>query len=166
MRNLYIAYNGAMVTTAPLVGVTTGSGASKTLLQIAPTRPFRVVEWGISFSGSAAAAPITCELIETGTVFATVTAHVAAGVQPYSDPSLPAATVTLGTGATGYTASAEGTITATRTGDVQQVAPTNQYVKVFALGDEFQSTTSRCVRVRVINPGTAVNATTYIIFMD
>jgi len=50
-------------------------------------------------------------------VAATVTAHVASGVQPL-DPNAPASLVTLGTAATGYTGSAEGSITATRVFDV------------------------------------------------
>ena len=150
-----------MPTTAALPSVTTGT-AIKTLLQIAPssTRPIKVVEWGISFDGSAAATPIKCELIQTD-VAATVTAHVAAGVQPYDDPNAPASTVTLGTAATGYTASAEGTITTTRYGDVQLVAPTGAYVKQYPLGREFQVPVSKFLRVRV-TAGAAVNAFTYI----
>jgi len=165
MRSLYLIANSAMVTTAPLVPVTTGT-ASKTMLQVLhPTRPVRVVEWGISFNGFAAAAPVRCELIHTGTVAATVTAHVAAGVQPYSDPNLPAWGGTLSTTGTGYTASAEGTITTTRWGDVQQIAPTNQYAITFALGDEFQVPAAGVLRVRVL-AGTAVDAYTYVIIQD
>lgn len=161
MTDSYIAYNGPMVTTAAFVPVTTGV-AIKTLLQIATpsTRPFRIIEWGISFDGSAAATPIKCELVQTD-VAATVTAHVAAGVQPFNDPNAPASLATLGTAATGYTASVEGTITATRYGDVQLVAPTNQYLKQYPLGREFEVAVSRFLRVRV-TAGTAVNATTFV----
>jgi hypothetical protein len=45
---------------------------------------------------------------------------VAAGVQPL-DPNAPASLLTLGTANTGYTASAEGSTTATRTFDQQQL---------------------------------------------
>lgn len=165
MATLYIAANGAMPTTAALPSITTGT-AIKTLLQIAPStsRPIKVVEWGISFDGFAAAAPIKCELIQTD-VAATVTAHVAAGVQPYDDPNGPASTVTLGTAATGYTASAEGSTTTTRYGDVQLVAPTNQYVKQWPLGREFQVPISKFLRVRV-TAGAAVNAFCYVIWEE
>jgi hypothetical protein len=165
MATLYFAANGAMPTTAALVKVTTGT-AVKTLLQIAPsaTRPIKVVEWGISFDGSAAATPIECELIQTD-VAATVTAHVAAGVQPYDDPNAPASTVTLSTTATGYTASAEGSITTTKYGDLQLISPTNQYVKQWPLGREFQVPVSKFLRVRV-TAGTAVNAYTYVIWEE
>lgn len=165
MATLYIAANGAAPTTAALVPVTTGT-AIKTLLQIAPstTRPLKVVEWGISFDGSAAATPIKCELIQTD-VAATVTAHVAAGVQPYDDPNGPASTVTLGTAATGYTASAEGTITATRYGDLQFVPPTGQWVKQWPLGREWQVPVSKFLRVRV-TASAAVNAYCYVVFEE
>lgn len=165
MRNTYITYNGAMVTTAPLVPVTTGTAASKTMLQILATTPLRVLEWGISYFGSAAGTPIRTELIHTGTVAATLTAHVAAGVQPYNDPNIPAALVTLSTTGTGYSAAGtEGTITTTRTADVQGIAPTNQYVKQWPLGEEFQVPANGVLRIRVFNSGTAVDAICYVVF--
>jgi hypothetical protein len=165
MATLYWAVNGAMPTTAALSPVTTGT-AIKTMLQVASssTRPLKLVEWGISFDGSAAATPIKCELIQTD-VAATVTAHVAAGVQPYDDPNAPASTVTLGTSATGYTATAEGTITATRYADIQLVAPTGQWVKQWPLGREFQLPVSKFLRVRV-TAGAAVNAYCYVIWEE
>ena len=162
---LYWAANGAMATTAALAPVTTGTSI-KTLLQIATpsTRSIKVVEWGISFDGSTAATPIKCELIQTD-VAATVTAHVAAGVQPYEDPNAPASLMTLGTSATGYTATAEGSITATRTGDAQLISPTTLYVKQWPLGREFQVPVSKFLRVRV-HAGAAVNAYTYIVWAE
>ncbi|MEV8637802.1 hypothetical protein AB0395_39760 [Streptosporangium sp. NPDC051023] len=162
---LYWAANGAMPTTAALSPVTTGT-AIKTLLQIATpsTQMIRVVEWGISFSGFSAAAPIQVELVQTD-VAATVTAHVAAGVQPYDDPGAPASLMTLGTSATGYTATAEGSITATRYGDLQQIAPTGQYIKQYPLGREFKVPVSKFLRVRV-TAAAAVNAYTYIVWEE
>lgn len=163
MADLYIAFNGAAPTTAALAPVTTGT-AIKTLLQIASpsTRPLTVVEWGISFDGSAAATPIKCELIQTD-VAATVTAHVAAGVMLLTDPNAPASLVTLGTAATGYTATAEGTTTASRLFDYQQIAPTNQYVKQWPLGREPVLPISKFLRVRV-TAGAAVNALCYVVW--
>lgn len=163
MAFTYIAFNGASPTTAALAPVTTGT-AVKTLLQIAPstTAAVRVVEWGISFDGSAAATPGKVELIDTN-VAATVTAHVAAGVPSLGDPNAPASSVTLGAAATGYTASAEGTITAARLLDYQQIAPTSQYVKQYPLGREPLIAVSRFLRVRVTF-ATAVNAVCYVIW--
>lgn len=166
MERLFIAANGAMPTTAALSSVTTGT-AIKTMLQIATpsTTPITVVEWGISFDGSAAATPIKCELIQTD-VAATVTAHVAAGVQPYTDPSLTASLMTLGTTATGYTGSSEGSTTATRFIDGPQlIAPTNQYVKQWPLGRDPIIPVSKFLRVRV-TAAAAVNAYCYIIWSE
>lgn len=145
----YQTFNGPMPTTAALPKVTTGT-AIKTLLQIATPSTQRIAPtaWGISFDGAAAGVPIACELVETN-VAATVTAHVAAGVQPYDSTGAPGSTVTLGTAATGYTATAEGATTATRYADLQLVAPTNQYAFVWPLSGEFIVAVSRFLRVRV-----------------
>lgn len=162
MRNTYITFNGAMPTTAALPKVTTGT-AIKTMLQILPTRITRPLVWGASFDGTAAGVPIACELIHTGTVAATVTAHVAAGVQPYTDPNGDAAAVTLSTTGTGYTATAEGTITTSRYGDLQLIAPTNQYVYQWPLSQEFTVPANGVLRVRV-TAAAAVNMWCYVIF--
>jgi hypothetical protein len=84
------------------------------------TREIQVVSWGFTLD----AAPATTgegvvELLQCD-VGATVTAHVAAGVQPLH-PNAPASLLTLGTENTGYTASAEDTITASRTFGVVKV---------------------------------------------
>jgi hypothetical protein len=165
VANSYITFNGPKPTTAAITPVTTGT-AVKTLLQLATpsTRQMRVVEWGISFDGSAAATPGKVELIDTN-VAATVTAHVAAGLMPHNEPLAPASLLTLGTTATGYTASAEGTITASRVLDYQQIAPTGQYVKQFPLGREPEVAVSRFLRVRVTFAA-AVNAVCYVIWEE
>lgn len=157
----YKAFNGAMPTTAALAPVTTGT-AIKTLLQIATpsTEQLRIVEWGISFDGFAAAAPIKVELIETD-VAATVTAHVAAGIIKVNAPNDVPSLVTLGTSATGYTATVEGTTTASRLLDYQQIAPSGQYVIQYPLGREKEVAASKFLRVRV-TAGAAVNAVCYV----
>lgn len=165
MALVYFAANGPAPTTAAQVPVTTGT-AIKTLLQIATpvTCPIRIIEWGISFDGLAAAAPIKVELLQTD-VAATVTAHIAAGVPPFNDPGAPASLMTLGTAATGYTASAEGTITATKMFDAQLIAPTNQYVKQYPLGREPQMGISKFLRIRV-TAAAAVNAYAYVVWEE
>ncbi|MGW4663172.1 hypothetical protein [Streptosporangium sandarakinum] len=162
---LYIAYNGPNATTAAPTPVTTGTSA-KTLLQIATpnTKMIRPVAWGISFSGFAAAAPLLVELVETDAA-ATVTAHTSTGIKPYDDPNAPASVVTLGTSATGYSASGEGSPTATRHADLQQIAPTGQYNYLWPLGREFKVATSRFLRVRVTAPA-AVSALCYVIWEE
>lgn len=167
MATLYQCFNGlAPTSSTAFVKVTTGT-TLKTMLQVAAsaTRPLKIVEWGISFDGSAAATPILCELVDTGTVGATVTPHVAAGVAPFDDPNAVASTVTLGITATGYTSTGEGSITFSRWLDIQQVSPTGGYAKQFPLGREPQLAASKILRVRV-TAGAAVNAVTYITFEE
>ena len=169
MANSYITYNGPMPTTAGQVAVTTGT-AIKTLLQIATpsTKGLQLVEWGISFDGSAAAAGIECELLDTGAVPATsLTAHVAAGIQPFNDSGAPASLVTLGTGATGYNTSggAEGTITAVKMFDAQSVQPSTQYIKQWPLDEGPDVAVSHFLRVRV-TAAAAVNAICYVVWKE
>ena len=163
----YRIYNGPSPTTAAQVKVTTGT-AIKTLLQVkgVTALPFKIVDWGISFDGSAAATPIAVELLETGTVFATVTAHVAAGLVKWG-PGAPAGIPTsttyfeVGTAATGYTATAEGTITASRVLDAQLIAPTDKYVLQFPLWREPWVEAVSALRMRV-TAGAAVNAYCFV----
>lgn len=164
---LYLIANGASPTTAAQVAVTTGT-VIKTLLQVKPgtTMVGKIVEWGISFDGSAAATPIKCELLETD-VAATVTASAAADISKLDAAALSGgdpttAAFAVGTTGTGYTATAEGTITAVRMFDVQFIAPTNQYVKQFPLGREPVIQVSKFARVRV-TAGAAVNAYCYLV---
>lgn len=160
---LYQIFNGVMPTTASLVAVTTGT-AIKTMLQLKPFNTGRIVEWGISFDGSAAATPIECELLDTGTVFATVTTLADADCYKLGsaeDAVASIAGLTMGTSATGFTSSAEGTITSVQEYDVQFVAPTNQYVKQFPLGREPKLIIGRSYRIRV-KAGAAVNCICYM----
>jgi len=162
VANLYVAFNGPSPTTASQVAVTTGTNI-KTLLQVATpsTRQIKVIEWGISFDGSAAATPGIVELCTTD-VAASVTS-----LTPtlWGDPNGTASLCVGGASATGYTASAEGSITAIRMFDAQHIAPTNQYVKQFPLGREPMVAVSRFLRVRV-KFSAAINALCYIVWEE
>lgn len=151
---VYMVANGTNPTTAALAPVTTGT-AVKTMLQVATpaSTGIRPIAWGISFDGSAAATPIRCELIITD-VAATVTS-----VTPskWAAPNDQASLCVGGTTATGHTATAEGTITATTELDVQLIAPTSQYVYEFSLGREPGVPVSKFLRIRV-TAAAAVNA--------
>ncbi len=160
---LYYAANGAFPTTAALVKVTTGT-AIKTLLQVATpaTVTIKIVEWAISFDGSAAATPIEVELIQTD-VAATVTSLTPQAYNLSADA--PASLCVGGTSATGYTASAEGTIAATRLFSVQLISPTNQFVQQFPLGREPMMPVSKFLRIRV-TAGAAVSAYAHLIWEE
>jgi hypothetical protein len=159
MATSYFAYNGPMTTTAAYVPVTTGT-AIKTMLQIqAPANAVMTVwKWGLDFDGTGTT-PIKCELIQTD-VAATVTAHVAAGIQPLG-LSTVASQVQLGTAASGYTATAEGTITATRYGTINSVLPGNGDRNEWSLGREFVVQPGKFLRIRV-TASAAVNCACYV----
>ena len=168
---LYFLPNGPQPTTAAQAPVTTGT-AIKTMLQVklgaSTNTPGKVVEWGISFDGSVAATPIRCELLTTGAVGATITEFVAADITNLTHPAAGAVTddfpfaFTAAGDESGYTATAEGSITATNMFDVQFVAPTNQYVKQFPLGREPQFLATEFLRIRV-TAGAAVNCYCYVV---
>lgn len=164
---LYLLQNGAAGLTAAPVAVTTGT-AIKTMLQFKPSATViaKIVEWGISFDGSSAATPGKIELLESD-VAATVTAHAAADITKFDSDALMGGDPTtnlivVGTSATGYTSSNEGTTTAARLFDLQYIAGTNQYVKQFPLGREPVLQVSKFARVRVTFAA-AVNAYCYMI---
>jgi hypothetical protein len=163
MNCQYIAFNGVEPTTAKRVAVATGTSI-KTLQQVATpsTKGITVIEWGISFDGSAAATPISVELIETD-----VAATSGTSVTPtkWGGNAGDASLCVGGTGATNHSPSAEGSITAVRTFDAQLIAPTNQYVKQFPLGREPFVPASKFLRVRVHAPA-GVNAISYIIWEE
>jgi len=123
MPHIYRTWNAPMPTTAAVAKVTTGTSI-KTMLQLATpaTRMIQLVEWGFTLDTNPAGIGIV-ELIQTN-VAATVTAHVAAGVQPV-DPNTPASLLTLGTSATGYTSTSEGATTASRVFDAKLIPNAN-----------------------------------------
>jgi hypothetical protein len=163
MASQYFIANGPMPTTAAQATVTTGA-AIKTMLQLKPFNPCKVIAWGISLDG-AAASTIKCELLETGTVFATVTASADADVTKMSGSAdLTVASVmglTLGTSATGYTGTAEGSITTVRMFDPQILVTGTTfgaaYSTQFPLGREPQLIVGNAARIRV-TATVAVNA--------
>jgi hypothetical protein len=162
----YKCFNGPMPTTAAQQKVTTGT-AIKTMLQIATpaSRQIQLISWGFTLDGVPGSAG-QVELIQTD-VAATVTAHVASGVQPL-DPNAPASLMTLSTTGTGYTASAEGTVAATRTFDVNLVPPTAgstdiNYYYQWMPDERPIISVSRFLRVRATF-GAAVNATCFVVW--
>lgn len=164
----YKCYNSAMATTAASLKVTTGA-AIKTMLQISTpaTRQLQIISWGFAIDVPPATTSVgVVELIETD-VAATVTAHVAAGVQPLV-PGVPASLVTLGVANTGFTATVEGATTTTRTFDLAEVAGltaggsiTGPYVYQFMPDERPIVAVSKFLRVRATF-GAAVNMNCWV----
>lgn len=164
---LYMAYNGQSAFTSAPAKVTTGTSI-KTLQQLSTTSTtsLEIIEWGISFDGSAAATPGVCELVNSTAVAATVTAYNAVDIMKMSQAAGGLlSSVTLGTSNSGFTASAEGSTTATVEHDIQLLPPTAPYIKQFPLERGPSVLISSFERIRVTF-GTAINALCYIVWAE
>lgn len=165
---LYWVANGAMATTAPSVAVALTTG-THTHLQLATssTRKVRVVKWGVQCS-STPTVPLTCELIETNTAATMATAHLTAGIQPYSDSGAGVSSLQTGTTAlTGWgLASGEGSPTTSRYADLQVLqAGQSSFEWEWSLGREFDVAVSRFLRIRTTT-SVAISATLWVIVDD
>lgn len=152
-------YSGAMPTTGRVTPIALAANTMKSIIQVKPsaTLPLRVKAYGISFDAYAAAQPGSVELVEAD-VAATVTAFVNADLHRKDADAIAAGDLTtnliqVGTSASGYGASAEGSITATRVLGSDLVAPTNQFVYQFPLGDEPFVQVAKFLRLRCYFPG-------------
>lgn len=163
MAQTYYAGNGVEPTTASRLAVATGTSI-KTLLQIASpsTAEIKVIEWGISFDGSAAATPGIIELITTDVA---ATGGTSLTPTKWGNPNGPASLCVGGTATTCFSPSGEGTVGTVKTFDTQLIAPTNQYFKQFPLGREAFIPISSFLRIRV-KFGTTVNAIAYLIWEE
>lgn len=167
----YIAWNGAAPTTAALPAVTTGT-AIKTMLQISTpsTRRLEIIEWGFTLDDPPGADAVF-ELIDVD-VAATVTAHAAAGLVPLVQGETNSL-MTLGVANTGYTATAEGTPTASRMHDTvsmssvsAEAAPVLTYRRRFENDEPRFVAVSRFLRVRATTPTTAVDMRCYVVWQE
>lgn len=165
----YQAWSGAMVTTGPVAPIATGT-ATKTILQLSTPsdRQIKLIGWGYSLDAPPGADG-TVDLIESDTP-ATVTAHLAAGVQPQV-PGMPGSKLTLGAGNTGYNSSAETAPTVTRSfankrvGSVSaEAAPLLDLDYYWLPGFEPVVGVSKFVRLRMTMPTTGVNATAWLLW--
>ncbi len=165
----YKVWNGPAPTTAAQQSVTTGT-AIKTMLQIATpsTRQIQLISWGFSIDDTSGADGVV-ELLQTD-VAATVTAHVAAGIQPL-DPNGTASLCVGGTALTGYTATVEGSTTASRTFDAVSLSATTSespytYAYQWMPDERPVIAVSRFLRVRATTPTTAVDMRCWVVFNE
>lgn len=163
----YRTWNGPMPTTAAQQSVTTGTSI-KTMLQLSTpsTRQIQLISWGFSLDDPPGADAVI-ELLQTD-VAATVTAHTASGVQPL-DPNAPASLLSLGIANTGYTATVEGTPTATRVFDAVSLSSVSgesplTYVYQWMPDERPIVAISRFLRVRATTPTTAVDLRCWVVW--
>ena len=156
MADQYLIANGVAPTTGKFVKVVT-SATLATMLQVKLgdnlTSLAKIIEWGVSLDGSAAATPFMVELIAVD-VAATITAHAVTGIQRVS-PNITVPTNNFpfafgATNETGFTSSAEGTPTAGRLLDAPiQLPPTHAFVIKFPLGQEPFFNVADFMRIRI-----------------
>lgn len=166
----FIAYNSALSTGTGIQAGTSYTTGAKCALQlhIPDSGQIELVEWGVSFDGSAAATPALLEVASTDTSAGTLTAHSTTTVKNLLDPNGAASRLTMAATSTGYGAIAITTNTTLRMADRQYIAPTNQYVKQWPLGlyPKFgNGSTENYLQFR-INTSATVNAIIYAVWNE
>jgi len=169
---MYVAYNNAFgAAQVSMLGLSYATG-TKVALQLATpsTIQIRVVEWGVSFNGSAAGTPAVCELVQNGTATTFPNtgndiAHSTTTIQPVGD-STTASRLTMGPSASGRgNATAPVSATPDKYFDAQFVGPTSQYVKQWPLGREPVMPVSKYLQLR-INTAATLTAIAYVVFEE
>jgi hypothetical protein len=158
MAKQFSVYNGPQVTTAAPTPVASGTSV-KTMIAIATSAngSIQMTEWWWGGDAFAAAAPGTVELMFANnlTTPPTVTAYAAADIKRY-DPNSAASLITLGTTASGFTASAEGTPVSPFSAATQQISPTTGFYLQWPYGARPELPVSATLRLRN-KFGTTVN---------
>jgi hypothetical protein len=166
MANTYAIWNGAIPTTASQAVMSSLTGVH-TIMQVATpaTAQLKVIEFGISFEGEAAAQPAIIELFGT-----TVAATAGTAVTPtlWGNPD---AVPSLCVGGTGATMFSDGTVTEGTPANVRMfyaglMPVTNLLIHQFPLGREPMINESQFLRMRINVTGTAENCIAYIIWEE
>ncbi len=166
-ERLYKAHNGAGVTAAQMLAVTTGTSI-KTMQQLATpaTADLWIVAWGVIHDGHASCTSMSVELLTCATGGATVTAYAAGDITGMNEAAknLASNVVISSTTNGGYTSGGENTLSAVDVLDSVYLVPTqaDRYVMQWPLGREPHVAISRWVRIRVTAAGNATNMRTWI----
>lgn len=169
---LYTAFNGAVPGAAAAAKQATGTVACS-LMQIGTpaTMGLEIIEWGISFDGSAAATPGQCELLvyTGGKITTGMTNYAAADIAKLSFAQNGLASqITIGTADSSFNpahAATEVTPTGPRNADTQLLPPTAPYIKQFPLERGPDVNPSEFFRIRVTF-GTTVGALCYAVWAE
>jgi hypothetical protein len=148
------------------VATSATSGTVKTILQLKPLNVIRIVEWGYGFDVAPSASfPCRVELVETGTVFATVTT-IGSGVLRYNNVTGSASSAVVSTTATGFNASAEGSVVASRL--IGYNYETGIYFKQqYPLGREPEVNAGAALRIRATpTQSVALNMWAYVVWEE
>lgn len=165
MAGLYIAFNAAFDATTGVTAGTSYATTAKCAIQLATpsTLQLRVVEYGVSFNGSAAGTPNTVTLALAGAA-STMTTSLSGLVLPIGD-NQKASSLTFGTTSSGYGNGAITTNTTSKMFDAQFIAQTTQFVKQWPLGREPIVPVSSFLQLRISTSAT-FSALAYIVFEE
>jgi hypothetical protein len=157
-------YIGSVASNLPTVVALTAATV-KTTIQVATpsTTDIKLVGWGLSFDGAAGGTqvPVVCVLYDDSTG-ATVTSATPIN---WGNSQAQASLCVGGTAATGVNASAEGTITAPRYLDMQEVSPQTGYGVFWPPAHQPRVGQSRFLRIRCTAPA-SVNVLPWILWAE
>lgn len=166
MPGLFIAYNAAPDATTGVMSKTSYTAGAKVAIQLAPASGsyIRIVEWGISFDGTAAGTPAICTLAQASAASTMGTAHSTSTILPVGDLA-KTSTLQMGTALSGYGAAAITTNTTERQFAAAQVGPMSQYEKQFPLGRDYVVLPGKFLQLR-INTAATLNAIAYVVIEE
>lgn len=166
MGAIFTAYNCAIdAATGQMAGTSYAAGA-KVAIQLVPSANdyLRVIEYGVSFSGTAAAAPSVVSLAQSSAAATGLTTHSTSTIMPVGDLA-KTSTLQMGTALSGYGAVSIVTNTTQRQYAGALVSPMTQYEKQLPLGRDFVVTAGAFLQLR-INTAATYTAIAYIIFEE
>lgn len=167
----YTAFNCAIDATTGVMAGTSYAAGAKVAIQLAPpsTINLRIIEWGVSFNGTAAGAPAVCTLAQASaaTTFSGSggnLAHSTSTIMPVGD-NPKSSSLTMGLSASAFGATTIVTNTTERQFCAALIGPTSQYEKQFPLGRDYVVSPSKFLQLR-INTAAAYTAIAYIVFEE
>jgi hypothetical protein len=166
MAGLFTVFNCAIDATTGVMSGTSYAAGAKCAIQVAPATGnyVRVVEWGVSFSGSAAGTPAFCTLAQAATASTMTNAHSTSSILPVGDLA-KTSTLQMGTSLTGYGNGAITSTTTERQFAGAQIGPMTQYEKQFPLGRDFLVLSGKFLQLR-INTAATLTALAYVVIEE
>lgn len=166
MAGLFIAYNAPFDATTGVTAGTSYATGAKCAIQLATPSgtQIKVVEYGVSFNGSTAAAPATVTLAQAGTAATVSTAYSSATLKAIGD-NAKSSTLTMGTTSSGYGNGSVASNTTATMFDAQYVQQTSQFVKQWPLGREPVLLAGSFLQLRVSTSAT-VSMLGYLVFEE
>jgi hypothetical protein len=166
MAAQFTAFNCLPDATTGMMSATSYTTGAKVALQLAPASGsgILIVEYGVSFGGTAAGTPSVVTLAAASAATTGLTAHSTSSIMNVGSMT-KTSTLQMGTALSGYGAVAIVSNTTQRQYAGAQVAPTTQYEKQFPLGRDYLCPSGSYLQLR-INTAATLTAIAYIVFEE